>query len=169
MVSTEDIDMNAVDNRKFMNMLKAVADENRLEMIRQMSARERNVGEMAEHLKISDATASHHLSKLHSAGLVNLRTAGKERLYRVDPKRLAELKAYVAEMESILSDATVEKEDTAWLDALVWDDADKKVLRDYIKNGRMNQFPTKQKKYLVILRWLVTKFEPGKHYSEKEV
>jgi len=43
------------------------------------------------------------------------------------------------------------------------------VLRDYVADGRLPNLPSKVNKWLVILRWIATKFEPGKHYTEKQV
>jgi hypothetical protein len=48
-------------------------------------------------------------------------------------------------------------------------EADKKVLRTYLVGRRLTQFPNREKRWLVILRWLVTLFEPGVRYTEREV
>jgi hypothetical protein len=48
-------------------------------------------------------------------------------------------------------------------------DFDEKVLRDYLVNGRLTQIPSQEKKRQVILRYLVTLFEPNRRYSEREV
>jgi predicted transcriptional regulator len=161
--------MDTVQQRDLLNLLKTLADKSRLSMVGMMNAGEHTVSEMAEQLKLSEPTISHHVSIMHSAGLLHLRMAGNQHFYRINSTRLAKFKSYVAEIESMPVEPLVEETDNAWLDALDWDESDKKVLREYIKNGKMIQFPTKQKKYLVILRWLITKFEPGIHYSEKQV
>lgn len=44
-----------------------------------------------------------------------------------------------------------------------------KILKNYIKDGRVNIFPSKEKKKLVILQYIVDKFESDKKYTEKEV
>lgn len=50
------------------------------------------------------------------------------------------------------------------------DATDQKVLKAYCdSNGRIKQFPTKQKKLAVILRHVLTAFDVGVHYSEKRV
>ncbi len=47
---------------------------------------------------------------------------------------------------------------------------DKKVLETYCdSDGRIKQIPTKQKKFEVLLRYVLKKFEVGVHYSEKQV
>ena len=51
----------------------------------------------------------------------------------------------------------------------VHEDLDKKVLRDYTREGRLTKIPSKQKKLLAVLRWLVGYFEPDCTYTEREV
>jgi hypothetical protein len=46
---------------------------------------------------------------------------------------------------------------------------DRKVLRDYLVDGKLKTIPTQRKKRDVILRYLANQFEPAKSYSEKEV
>jgi hypothetical protein len=59
--------------------------------------------------------------------------------------------------------------DIRWIDALDWDEADKQVLRDYTINGQLKKLPIKkQKKTLVVLRWVATLFEPDRLYTEPE-
>ena len=153
----------------FLQLLKAVADEHRLLMLRLMHAQERNVGELAELVSLSEPTVSHHISKLHSAGLLNLRMAGNQRFYRLNPKKLAQFKAMVAKIEVMPEEQERAVSDNAWIDALDWDEADKKILRDYTIDGQLTQIPTKDKKCVVILRWLATRFQPDVRYTEKQV
>jgi len=152
-----------------LHLLKTVGDEHRLTMLRLMCGQERNVGEMAELLNISEPTVSHHISKLHSAGLLNLRMAGNQRFYRVNPKKLAQFKEMIAHIEIAPEEKARDTSGNVWIDALDWDEADKKVLRDYTENGRLTHIPVKPKKEIVVLRWLATKFQPGLHYTEKQV
>jgi hypothetical protein len=44
-----------------------------------------------------------------------------------------------------------------------------KILKNYIKDGRVIIFPSKEKKKLVILQYIVDKFKSDKKYTEKEV
>ncbi len=153
----------------FLQLLKTVADEHRLLMLRLMNGQERNVGELAGLVELSEPTVSHHISKLHSAGLLNLRMAGNQRFYRVNPKKLAQFKAMVATIEVMPEEQERIVSDNTWIDALDWDEADKKILRDYTIDGQLTQLPTKDKKCMVILRWLATRFQPDIRYTEKQV
>ena len=161
--------MDTTQQRDLLHLLKTLADEQRLAMVGLMSDQARTVGEMAGLLDLSEPTVSHHVSKLHGAGLLHLRMAGNQRFYRLNKERLAKFQAYVKEMDSPVTLSQRESLDTAWIEALDWDEADKKVLREFTENGRLIQLPAKDKKCMVIMRWLATKFEPSVRYSEKQM
>lgn len=163
------MDNEAKRDLPFLQLLKTVADEHRLTMLRLMNGQERNVGELAGLFELSEPAVSHHISKLHKAGLLNLRMAGNQRFYRVNPKKLAQFKAMVAKIEVMPEELERPVPDTAWIDALDWDEEDKKVLRTYTKDGQITDLPTKDKKCVVIMRWLATKFQPDVRYTEKQV
>ena len=44
-----------------------------------------------------------------------------------------------------------------------------RVLRVFVRDGRLTSIPTVHSKRLVVLDWLVQRFEPGRRYSEKMV
>ena len=44
-----------------------------------------------------------------------------------------------------------------------------KVLRAFVRNGRLMSIPASKSKRLVLLDWLVQRFEPGRRYSENMV
>ncbi len=73
-------------------LLRALANEDRLLLICQISLGERSVGELEAALDIRQPTLSQQLGVLRSEGLVNTRRAGKRIFYSVaDPKVLAVL------------------------------------------------------------------------------
>ena len=150
-------------------LLKAVADENRLKMVGLMSERAYTVSEMATVFNLTEPTVSHHVSKLHSTGLLRLRMEGNQRFYSINEVRLNTFKAFVNQIEKLPTKTARETSDTAWIEALDWSESDKKVLRDYTLNGAIPRLPTKEARWLVILRWLASKFEPGERYTEKQV
>ena len=82
-------------------LLKAVADENRLRMVGLMSERAYTVSEMANVFNLTEPTVSHHVSKLHGAGLLRLKMEGNQRFYSINEKRLATFKAYVNGIEKL--------------------------------------------------------------------
>lgn len=160
--------MDALQQRDLLEILKALADEQRLTMISLLGAQERNVGDLANTLGLSEPTVSHHLSKLRKVGLVNLRMAGNQRFYRTADAALKRFRRYIEEIDQPL-EVVQKPEADGWIDALNWDEADKKILRDCTRQGKVVMIPTKDKKWNVVLRWLATLFESGVRYSEKEV
>lgn len=51
----------------------------------------------------------------------------------------------------------------------ITEDEKKKVIKNYIKNDRLINFPSSEKKKIIILQYLITKFEANKRYTEKDV
>jgi biotin operon repressor len=152
-----------------LDMLKALADNNRLTLLRLLHEREQTVGELAEQVSIGEPTVSHHLAKLREAGLVTLRMAGNQRFYRLNDVGVARFKRLAAEIEQLPPAPEPVISDNLWITALGWDEEHQRVLRDYTLNGRLTHLPTKHKKLLVILRWLSTRFQPDRLYTEPEV
>ncbi len=161
--------MNTGQYGDMLHLLKTFADETRLRMVGLMSERAYTVSEMATLFDLTEPTVSHHVSKLHGAGLLRLRMEGNQRFYSINEKRLEMFKGYMGEIDKLPILSEKPTSDTAWIEALDWSESDKKVLRDCTVNGRMPRLPSKEARWLVILRWLATKFEPGKNYTEKQV
>src|SRR5690348_15628205 len=120
--------MSVNEREDLLNLLKTLADEQRLTMVGLMSQQEWTVGDMAVRLNLTEPTISHHVSKLHGAGLLSLRMAGNQRFYRINPARLAKFKAYAGKIEDLPTEAPAEESDNGWIDALDWAEDDKKVL-----------------------------------------
>lgn len=66
-------------------MLKALADDTRLAVIRQLMDGPKHVGEMNEALNVEQSLLSHHLKVLREAGVVEAQRDGKAVLYRLGP------------------------------------------------------------------------------------
>src|SRR3990172_5863704 len=158
-----------LDITQMTDFFKTLADENRLRMLNLLKDEERNVGEIAALLGVSEPTISHHLSKLREMGLVTLRQVGNERRYRLNEPTLARWKQRVMDVENIEVNPTRTPSDERWIDALDLSEEDRKVLRDYTEIGRLKHIPVKTKKLMAVLRWLATKFETDVLYTESEV
>ena len=164
--------MNTTQQRDLLDLLKTISDESRLRIVGLAGERERTVSELSALLELAESTVSYHVSKLHSVGLLRLRMSGNNRFYGLNRKRIKTLKSYMDEIDKPVEAVEPTVSDNTWIDALdahTWSAADKKVLRDYTESGQLSHIPAKEKKWLVILRWLSTKFEPGIRYSEKQV
>src|SRR5438132_12222594 len=66
------------------DLLIALADPMRQDLVQLLARAELNVGEVAERVTLSRPTVSHHLSILRRAGLVRVRKHGREVFYRLN-------------------------------------------------------------------------------------
>jgi predicted transcriptional regulator len=148
------------DRMQFLlEFFKVLADEKRLQIVGLLARQEYSVEELAAILDLSSATVSHHLRRLAQAGLVQARA---DRHYHVYSLRLDTLHE---RSQQILSKDTLQ-ETTEDLDL---DAYDRKVLRDYLVEGRLKSIPRQRKKRDVVLRYLMEQFQPARRYSEREV
>ncbi len=69
-------------------ILTALADPARQDLVQVLARGELNVGEIAERVTLSRPTVSHHLGILRRAGLLRVRKAGREVYYRLDKPRI---------------------------------------------------------------------------------
>ena len=139
---------------------KALSNANRLKIVALLAKESLSVEEMAEILGLNSSTVSHHLSKLTKVGLVNARPESYYNVYSLQLSVLSDM------AERLLSDEMLP---TVAEDVDV-DAYDRKVLKAFMdENGRLTTFPAQQKKEEAVLRHIVKVFEPGRHYSEKEV
>lgn len=162
--------MDVNQQKELLFFLKALAEESRLALLHALTENERSVGDLARQVDLGEPTVSHHLSRLREVGLVTLRMEGTQRFYRVNKNGVARFKTLAQEIDQpAAAPEPTAAVDHSWIAALGWDEADQKILREYIQAGKMVRWPSKQKAYLVILRWLATLFEPIRLYSEKEI
>ena len=66
-------------------VLKVLADQTRLAVVRQLMAGPQQVNQINEVLQIEQSLLSHHLKVLREAGLVESQREGKAVLYRLAP------------------------------------------------------------------------------------
>jgi hypothetical protein len=152
-----------------LNILKALADDSRLTLLQLLNQGERSVGDLAGQVDLGEPTVSHHLARLREVGLVSLRMAGNQRFYRINPTGLAQFKQLAAEIEQSQPATEPVVSDDGWIAELGWSAEDQQVLREHTLGRKLIRIPSKQKKTLVILRWLATLFEAERFYSEAEV
>ena len=73
-----------LDEKKFSKYFKAFGDPTRQKILVLLSSGEKTVNEIARAVKISQPTASRHLSILKGAGAVAHRREGQKIFYRLD-------------------------------------------------------------------------------------
>jgi len=70
------------------DVFRAVADPTRRAMLEFLRGSDRSVSEIGEPFHISQPAVSQHLRVLREAGLVRVKSAGRERRYALDPRPL---------------------------------------------------------------------------------
>lgn len=140
-------------------LLKALADETRIELVCLLKERPRYTEELAAQLKLTPSTVSFHLNKLEQAGILSRAKEQYYTLYSLDETKL----------RMPLSDLlTFADERTQLLDTRL-DAYRRKVLQTFMRGGRLRQLPTQKKKRLIVLEHFAGRFTPGRLYSEPEV
>jgi DNA-binding transcriptional ArsR family regulator len=83
------------DKDRVEESLQAISHRGRRTMLRLAWDAERTSSELAEAAGLFRSAASQHLRILRDAGLVHVRVDANRRLYRVDPGRMASLRAFL--------------------------------------------------------------------------
>ena len=106
----------------FMNITRALSDENRVRIVAALNGRELCVCQIIELLQLSPSTVSKHLSILRNARLLNGRKEGRWMYYSLDrdPKRPMVVEAIDWVQASIAEDVRI-RTDRERLDALPLD------------------------------------------------
>ncbi len=81
----------------------AVAEPQRRRILTLLKGRERSVNELAGALRVSQPRVSKHLRVLREVGLVAVREAGQQRLYRLDARGLVPIHEWVGGFEEFWS------------------------------------------------------------------
>jgi DNA-binding transcriptional ArsR family regulator len=79
-----------------MSSWQALSDPNRRAVLELLLERPRPVGELVEHLGLSQPGTSKHLKVLREAGLVQVRQDANRRVYALDPGPIRELDVWLA-------------------------------------------------------------------------
>ena len=87
-----------VDLRALRDVHKALADVNRLRLIRRLAAGAATVGDLVETVGLSQPLVSWHVSRLRAAGLVETRRDGRETRIAIRTGAFAELAAREREL-----------------------------------------------------------------------
>src|SRR5580704_19215911 len=80
--------------------LAALADPTRRQLFEHLRSGPRAVGELARGVTVSRPAVSQHLAVLKAAGLVRDTASGTRRVYDIDPKGLAAIRAWLDNMWS---------------------------------------------------------------------
>jgi DNA-binding transcriptional ArsR family regulator len=78
------------------DVFQAIADPTRREVLRLLAEKELPISEIAIHFPMSRTAIAKHLQVLSSAELVSGRKQGREKIYRLQPEPLTELKQWLS-------------------------------------------------------------------------
>ena len=136
-------------------ILRALADPQRLAIAGMLAGGDRSADELASAIGVTIARVHKHLNRLTATGVA--RVNDDRHTYRLDPETLrwaAEQVGPPREAGLALGAAT---------------DDEETVLRTFFRNGRLTEIPAKESKRRIVLERIALEFEPGRHYDEKEV
>jgi len=86
------------------DVFNAVAEPRRRQLIDLLANGERPVGELARAMAIAQPQVSKHLRVLREVGAVEVREAGRQRLYRLDGRALKPIHDWISGYEQLWSD-----------------------------------------------------------------
>jgi hypothetical protein len=135
-------------------VLGLLAEDDRLRAVAALVLGARTAGEVAEATGLTLREAGRALSRLETGGLVE--TDGHE--WRLLPERFKEALATLdrsGPSEPAPASALGPEGD--------------RVLRSFVRDGRLSSIPAHHGKRRVVLDWLAGNFEPGHAYPEREV
>lgn len=150
---------------KIVNYHKALADPTRVRMLVLLADGELNGLELAERLCISPATVTHHAAKLREVSLINERRDKNTIFFSLNRYFIRAYSTVIADL--IDKNGKEEEEDGM-------EDAHARLRQSVLKNfftadGRLKHIPAQLKKKLIVLEHLVSRLEPGRSYTEKEI
>ena len=148
--------MSEQDLTTLLQFFKALANESRLKLVGAIAQQERSVEELASILDLKEPTVSHHLSKLKQLQLVHMRAEGNTHYYRLA------LDALQAMQKATLTATQVAQP----IQSDLWET---KVLSSFVEGDLIKEIPASRKKRIIVLKWLVQKFEFERLYPEQEL
>lgn len=139
-------------------LFKALGHPTRLLIMNLVKIKPRHGEELAAILKLKPATISHHLAILSRAGLLSSK---KDQYYQIYTPNNDPLQSTLEEMVTLPQPG---------LPTRVEEDAYRnKVLKTFLKKGRLVSIPAQLKKRQIIYETIVEEFEPNRRYSERKV
>lgn len=142
---------------RLLQFFQVFSNESRLKIIGYLANGDKSVGELAELLDLKEPTVSHHLAELKGLGLVNVRAEGNMRIYQLNGKALEALSKDIfaqPNLARLVDNRQLTEEE--------------RVLRTWVKNGRIVEIPAQEKKKQVLIRWLAAQIDPERRWTERE-
>lgn len=143
---------------KSIGVFKCLADKSRLRIINNLLNEPMYVELLAKRLDLTASTVSFHLKKLEACGLVSSKKEQYYVMYHVNKD------AFDATLLSMVHTEQKDKvEDKRQQEYRA------KILKTFMKNGKVNQMPVQWKKRMVLWEEVLKSFEKNREYKEREV
>jgi len=142
---------------QLLRFFQVFSNESRLKVIGHLANGDKSVGELAQLLELKEPTISHHLSELKGLGLVNVRAEGTMRIYQLNAKALEAISKDIFARPNLA--ALVQPSDMT---------EEERILRNWVKDGRILDIPAQEKKKQIVLRWLAGQIDPDRRWTERE-
>jgi DNA-binding HxlR family transcriptional regulator len=151
---------------QLLEALRALADASRLRLVGLLSGRPMAVEELAAASGLSAGTVVHHLKRLQAAGLVQATPRHPYVEYSLRVDRLQAVSKELAGLER--ADEAGDRLPGPTGESLPAYDA--KVLRAFLRDGRLVSIPAQDRKRQAVLRYLLDHcFAEDRVYPEREV
>lgn len=143
------------DHPALLTFFRALADEERLRVAARLVAGQADAELIASELGLRRQDVQRHLALLVESGLVRSEDG---RQYCWDTATVQQMKRAVLHRRDDLPEGTTGL-----------DDERRKVLRAFIKGEQITSIPVDGRKKVIVLEWLLERFEYGRRYPEREV
>ena len=144
------------------HLLKVIADESRLRILGSLANQPLTGKDLAARLDLTPATISHHMRKLVESGIVVAESDAQRQWYRLnaDLLRASRSTPLSAPITTAPPDTEPIGEEQTYR---------RRVLRNFFEGERLKHIPAQRKQRVVVLQYLVERFDPTRTYAEREV
>ncbi len=149
--------------QKTVTLLKLLADETRLRILAVLSREDCYVELLAARLGLAPATVCYHLKKMEAAGLVRCSRSQFYIIYALEREVLA------CTLGDIVLGDSIQDPHAAAEEAAADEAYRQEVISHFFKYGRLLRFPAQQKKQIIVLREIASRFASDRAYTEREL
>lgn len=160
------IELAHLDERRVLIMsMQALLDIEVLQVVSALMGGERSMAELGAELGVELSMSRGPLGRLIFLQIVALRREGGRLICFIDRGRLRALNGALQRLSK--EQFAREAAETPGLVDLPEDD--QRILRSYLRGETITELPVGPRRMQALLRWLVTRFEPGRRYPEREL
>jgi hypothetical protein len=142
---------------QLLRFFQVFSNESRLKIVGHLAEGEKSVGELADLLALKEPTVSHHLAELKGIGLVSARAEGTMRIYRLETRALETISKDIFARPNLA--ALVKPSELS---------EEERILRTWVKDGRIIDIPAQEKKKQLLIRWVARQIDPERRWTERE-